>query len=147
MLVQDSTETFFRKVRFWGGGGDAPPVFQVDSVSYLHVKVGTAGCCESSLACWTWLADRQMASQAYVWQCCTAAHFDTHGTATKTYCVTMCRHTGSGAAGCRGDARECIAERGAGAAAPHRRHHSRLLRRAERGGRPQKLCARVRAAR
>lgn len=36
---QDSTETFFRKVRFWGGGGDAPPVFQVDGVSYLHVKV------------------------------------------------------------------------------------------------------------
>jgi hypothetical protein len=29
-------------VRFWGDGRDAPPVFQVDGVSYLHVKVQTA---------------------------------------------------------------------------------------------------------
>ena len=42
--TQDLTETFFRKVRFWGGGGDAPPVFQVDGVSYLHVKVGEPEC-------------------------------------------------------------------------------------------------------
>ena len=37
--VQDSTEAFFRKVRFWGGGTDAPPLFQIEGVSYLHVKV------------------------------------------------------------------------------------------------------------
>lgn len=42
-MPQDSTETFFRKVRFWGDGRDAPPVFQVDGVSYLHVKV-SIGC-------------------------------------------------------------------------------------------------------
>ncbi len=36
---QGSTEVFFRKVKFWDGGGrDAPPVFHVDGVSYLHVK-------------------------------------------------------------------------------------------------------------
>lgn len=28
-------------MRFWGDGRDAPPVFQVDGVSYLHVKVQT----------------------------------------------------------------------------------------------------------
>lgn len=37
-IPRDSTETFFRKVRFWGNGHDAPPVFQIDGVSYLHVK-------------------------------------------------------------------------------------------------------------
>jgi len=37
-IPKDSTETFFRKVRFWGTGTDAPPVFQIEGVSYLHVK-------------------------------------------------------------------------------------------------------------
>lgn len=31
---------FYRKVKFWDGDGqDAPPVFHVDGVHYLHVKV------------------------------------------------------------------------------------------------------------
>lgn len=39
--LQGSTEVFFRKARFWDGGGqDAPPVFLVDGINYLHVKVG-----------------------------------------------------------------------------------------------------------
>ena len=39
-MVQSSSETFFRKFRFWDGGGqDAPPVFEVDGIHYLHVKV------------------------------------------------------------------------------------------------------------
>lgn len=34
-----SSEVFFRKVKFWDKeGGDAPPVFSVDGVNYLHVK-------------------------------------------------------------------------------------------------------------
>ena len=38
--VQGSSEVFYRKVRFWDGEGqDAPPVFHVDGVNYLHVKV------------------------------------------------------------------------------------------------------------
>lgn len=37
-VPRDSTEIFFRKIRFWGKGKDAPPVFQVDGISYLHVK-------------------------------------------------------------------------------------------------------------
>ncbi len=41
--TQDSTEIFFRNVRFWSGGGDAPPVFLVDGVSYLHVKARPCG--------------------------------------------------------------------------------------------------------
>ena len=37
---QASSEIFFRKVNFWDKGGrDAPPVFNVDGVSYLYVKV------------------------------------------------------------------------------------------------------------
>lgn len=38
--LQGSSEIFFRKVKFWDKGGkDAPPVFLVDGVNYLHVKV------------------------------------------------------------------------------------------------------------
>lgn len=38
--VQGSSEVFYRKVKFWDGDGqDAPPVFHVDGVNYLHVKV------------------------------------------------------------------------------------------------------------
>lgn len=38
--MQGSSEVFFRKVKFWDKGGkDAPPVFAVDGVNYLHVKV------------------------------------------------------------------------------------------------------------
>ncbi|KAK9810642.1 hypothetical protein WJX73_006618 [Symbiochloris irregularis] len=34
-----SSEVFFRKVKFWDKeGGDAPPVFSVDGVHYLHVR-------------------------------------------------------------------------------------------------------------
>ena len=42
-VVQTSSEVFFRKVNFWDKGGrDAPPVFNVDGVSYLYVKVRAA---------------------------------------------------------------------------------------------------------
>ena len=38
--LQSSSEVFYRKFRFWDGGGqDAPPVFNVQGVNYLHVKV------------------------------------------------------------------------------------------------------------
>lgn len=47
--MQASSEVFFRKVNFWDKGGrDAPPVFNVDGVSYLYVKV------VSSTATSTW---------------------------------------------------------------------------------------------
>ena len=41
-VPKSSTETFFRNARFFkgGGGDDAPPVFLVDGVSYLHFKDG-----------------------------------------------------------------------------------------------------------
>jgi hypothetical protein len=50
---------FFRKVSFWDKGGrDAPPVFNVDGVSYLYVKVtithaqsGAASPLKSCLGC------------------------------------------------------------------------------------------------
>ncbi|KAI8470762.1 MAG: Mu homology domain-containing protein [Monoraphidium minutum] len=36
-----STEIFFRNAKFYkGGGGEAPPVFIIDGVTYLHVKDG-----------------------------------------------------------------------------------------------------------
>ena len=45
--TQGSSEVFFRRVKFWDKEhGDAPPVFIVDGVSYLHIKV----CCLSSRA-------------------------------------------------------------------------------------------------
>lgn len=35
---------FFRKAKFWDGGGkDAPPAFQADGVQYLHIKVRPQG--------------------------------------------------------------------------------------------------------
>lgn len=38
--VQGSTEVFFRKAKFWDGGGpDAPPCFHIDGINYLHIKV------------------------------------------------------------------------------------------------------------
>ena len=44
-VLQSSSETFFRKFRFWDGGGqDAPPVFEVDGIHYLHVKVTWESC-------------------------------------------------------------------------------------------------------
>ncbi len=44
-MLQSSSETFFRKFRFWDGGGqDAPPVFEVDGIHYLHVKVTSKSC-------------------------------------------------------------------------------------------------------
>lgn len=40
--MQGASEVFFRKLKFWDKGGkDAPPVFIVDGVNYLHVKVQT----------------------------------------------------------------------------------------------------------
>lgn len=38
-LGPETTETFFRKVKFWEEG-DAPPVFQVEGTHYMHVKQG-----------------------------------------------------------------------------------------------------------
>lgn len=40
-VPKTSTEIFFRKAKFWKGeeGEEAPPVFNVDGVNYLHVKV------------------------------------------------------------------------------------------------------------
>eukprot|EP00252_Welwitschia_mirabilis_P006017 TRINITY_DN1667_c0_g1_i1.p1 TRINITY_DN1667_c0_g1~~TRINITY_DN1667_c0_g1_i1.p1 ORF type:complete len:452 (+),score=101.26 TRINITY_DN1667_c0_g1_i1:151-1506(+) len=40
-VPKGSAEIFFRKVKFWKGddGEEAPPVFNVDGVNYLHVKV------------------------------------------------------------------------------------------------------------
>lgn len=39
--AQGSAEVFFRKVKFWDGEGgrDAPPVFNVDGINYMHLKV------------------------------------------------------------------------------------------------------------
>ncbi|KAL3154481.1 hypothetical protein ABBQ32_013945 [Trebouxia sp. C0010 RCD-2024] len=40
-VPKGSSEVFYRKVKFWDGDGqDAPPVFHVDGVNYLHVKDG-----------------------------------------------------------------------------------------------------------
>lgn len=36
---QASTEIFFRNAKFYKGGDEAPPVFIIDGVTYLHVKV------------------------------------------------------------------------------------------------------------
>ena len=37
---QGSSEVFFRRMKFWDKEhSDAPPVFMLDGVSYLHVKV------------------------------------------------------------------------------------------------------------
>jgi hypothetical protein len=45
VMLQACAEVFFRKVNFWDKGGrDAPPVFNVDGVSYLYVKVSILGC-------------------------------------------------------------------------------------------------------
>ncbi|CAN8325788.1 unnamed protein product [Cochlearia groenlandica] len=40
-VPKGSTETFFRKVKFWkeDGNVEAPPIFNVDGVNYFHVKV------------------------------------------------------------------------------------------------------------
>lgn len=40
MPMQTSTETFFRTSKFYKAGEEAPPIFIVDGVSYLSVKVG-----------------------------------------------------------------------------------------------------------
>ncbi|KAJ4880354.1 AP-4 complex subunit mu [Raphanus sativus] len=39
-VPKGSTETFFRKVKFWkeDGNAEAPPIFNVDGVNYFHVK-------------------------------------------------------------------------------------------------------------
>eukprot|EP00243_Klebsormidium_subtile_P003398 TRINITY_DN16787_c0_g1_i1.p1 TRINITY_DN16787_c0_g1~~TRINITY_DN16787_c0_g1_i1.p1 ORF type:complete len:445 (-),score=122.88 TRINITY_DN16787_c0_g1_i1:208-1542(-) len=39
-VPRGTAEIFFRQVKFWKGGQeDAPPVFNIDGVNYLHVKV------------------------------------------------------------------------------------------------------------
>ena len=35
-----SSEIFFRNLKFWKDGEEAPPVFNVDGVTYLHIKEG-----------------------------------------------------------------------------------------------------------
>eukprot|EP00959_Pyramimonas_sp_CCMP1952_P425127 8904726-Pyramimonas_sp.AAC.1 len=38
-VPKTSSETFFRKVKFWGREGEtAPPVFHADGVNYFHLK-------------------------------------------------------------------------------------------------------------
>jgi hypothetical protein len=37
--LQTSSETFFRTSKFYKAGDEAPPVFIVDGVSYLSIKV------------------------------------------------------------------------------------------------------------
>ena len=65
---QAAAEVFFRKAKFWDGKGtDAPPVFQVEGVQYLHVKVrppppplhrrcrplpGSKAACAPAASCW-----------------------------------------------------------------------------------------------
>ncbi|GLC41360.1 hypothetical protein PLESTB_001020500 [Pleodorina starrii] len=40
-VPRTSSETFFRNSKFWKeGDGEAPPVFNVDGVTYLHIKEG-----------------------------------------------------------------------------------------------------------
>ena len=41
-VPKSATDIFYRKARFWDGGqgSDAPPVFQVDGVHYIHISVG-----------------------------------------------------------------------------------------------------------
>lgn len=41
-VPRTSSEVFFRNAKFWkeGDGGEAPPVFNVDGVTYLHIKEG-----------------------------------------------------------------------------------------------------------
>jgi hypothetical protein len=49
--MQTSTETFFRTSKFYKAGDEAPPIFLVDGVSYLSVKVkqkGNSSCSSSS---------------------------------------------------------------------------------------------------
>lgn len=41
--LQTSSETFFRTSKFYKAGDEAPPVFIVDGVSYLSIKVLAAG--------------------------------------------------------------------------------------------------------
>jgi hypothetical protein len=42
---QTSTEIFFRNSRFYKGGDEAPPVFIIDGVTYLHVKARVCVLC------------------------------------------------------------------------------------------------------
>ena len=40
-VPRSSSEVFFRNAKFWKeGDGEAPPVFNVDGVTYLHIKEG-----------------------------------------------------------------------------------------------------------
>jgi len=49
-VLQTSSETFFRTSKFYKAGDEAPPVFIVDGVSYLSIKVGLQDCL--ALSCW-----------------------------------------------------------------------------------------------
>lgn len=50
-VLQTSSETFFRTSKFYKAGDEAPPVFIVDGVSYLSIKVGLQDC---SVLCTCW---------------------------------------------------------------------------------------------
>ncbi|PNW87410.1 hypothetical protein CHLRE_02g146600v5 [Chlamydomonas reinhardtii] len=40
-VPRSSSETFFRNAKFWKeGDGEAPPVFNVDGITYMHIKEG-----------------------------------------------------------------------------------------------------------
>ena len=76
-VVQGSSEVFFRRVKFWDKEhSDAPPVFIVEGVSYLHIKVPPDTWCSAPGALITmWLSG-----------CCSALHAR-HGEA-----VARCTH-------------------------------------------------------
>ena len=37
-VAKDSNEVFFRKIKFWEDGGDAPPVFNTEGVNFIWIK-------------------------------------------------------------------------------------------------------------
>lgn len=61
-VPQTSTETFFRTSKFYKAGEEAPPIFIVDGVSYLSVKVNLHcmyeplldSCSDSKSSAWCW---------------------------------------------------------------------------------------------
>jgi AP-4 complex subunit mu-1 len=37
-VAKDSNEIFFRKIKFWEDGGDAPPAFNVEGINFIWIK-------------------------------------------------------------------------------------------------------------
>ena len=53
-VPRTAAETFFRKVKFWGlEGEEAPPIFIIEGVNYIHIKMGgllLCGCTRLNIA-------------------------------------------------------------------------------------------------